>query len=66
MTTTTKLTETLREDLVTAVLAADLCCPEVVTDAVLAAAERGGREAALAELERAKAGDDAAARSLGI
>lgn len=56
---TTQLTESDRADLVAAVTRANLCCPEAVCDAVLAAAERDGVEAGRVELRRAKANDAA-------
>jgi hypothetical protein len=51
--TVNEISEELRAELVALVEAADLESPEQVCDWVLDAAERGGRDAAIAELERA-------------
>lgn len=51
------LSEELQNELVEMVEAANLESPEQVCDWVLEAAERGGREAAVAELRRAAEAD---------
>ena len=58
------INETLRDEIVEAVTAADVCCPEAVCDAVLAVAAAGGDWRA--ELARAQANDAAERRALGI
>jgi len=59
----TTVAEDLRNELIAMVAAADLVSPEQVADLVLSAAETGGRDAAIAVLDRAKAIDrDEAAR----
>lgn len=47
------MTQQLRNELVDLVEVADVSCPEIVCDWVLDAAKRGGRNAGLAELNRA-------------
>lgn len=59
------MNDELRDELIALVEAADLCCPEAVCDAVLAAGEIS-RAAAIDELNRAKANDASARKSLGI
>ena len=65
-TTTSKVrtmtTETTREEIIDAVIAADLCSPEQVCDAVLVVANAGGDWRA--ELARAVANDAAEMASL--
>ena len=60
------ITEAQREELVEAVNAADLACPEQVCDMVEAAGDRDGYDAAVKVLESAKANDAAERKSLGI
>lgn len=60
------MTAELRAELIAAVETADVCCPEQVCDAVIAAGETGGRGAALAELERAKSQDAAERRAISV
>lgn len=64
MTTRITLTEESRRQIVAEVTAADLCCQEVVCDAVLAVAENGGDWRA--ELRGAIERDAAESRRLGV
>lgn len=58
------MTTTLLAEVSAAVEASDVCCPEQVTDALMAIAERGGDWRA--ELARAVERDPAERRALGI
>ena len=58
------MNDDLRNEIIEAVEAADVCCPEQVCDMVLAVAERG--EDWQAELARAKAADGGERNALGI
>lgn len=57
---------TKRQDLIDMIDVADLCCPEQVADRVLSIYDERGYDAAVAEIERAKACDAAEAKRLGI
>ena len=58
------MNDDLRNEIIEAVEAADVCCPEQVCDIVLAAAERG--EDWQAALAKAKDVDASERKSLGI
>jgi hypothetical protein len=58
------ISDQLREEIVAAVSAADVCCEEQVCDAFLAVAQAGGDWKA--EIAKAKANDAAERKVLGI
>jgi hypothetical protein len=60
------MTSIERESLCNLVVAADVCCPEQVTDAVLETCEQEGYASALKAIAKFKANDPAERRALGI